>query len=200
MENSNRYSGIHALGTTARLVHLGLAVAGIVALLSGLFAGDYKNIEHWGFSLHRWVGISTAGIVVLRVLLGFAGPQDLRFSSWVPYTREQFSYVKEDLASLRALQLPPRPPHFGMMGLVQFCGLVVFLGAAFSGTVLFFGIEPGRKAQGMLHTIKELHETGLFLILIFLTLHVGGVIMHALQGRHNWRRMFFLNRSGSRTR
>ena len=200
MESSKKYVGIHALSRTAILVHFGLAVVGIAALCSGLFADDYKNIAHWGFSFHRWIGISTASIVLLRVLLGVVGPYDLRFSNWVPYTRERFSYVKEDLGGLRRLDLPPRPPHFGMMGLVQFFGLVVFLLVALSGIVLFWGIQPGQKAQGIVHTVKEFHETGLFFISLFLTLHVGGVIMHALHGRHNWRRMFFLNRSGNQSR
>lgn len=199
MESSRKYTGVHALGTTAKLVHFGMVVIGITALLSGLLADDYKKIEHWGFTAHSWIGITGAVIVLLRVMLGIVGPCDLRFSNWAPCTRERLSYVREDIMSLRKLILPPRPPHFGVAGVVQLFGIAVFLLVALSGTVLFFGIEPGQKARGIVHSVKEVHEVGLFLIPLFLSLHIGGVTLHAMQGRHSWRRMFFLNRPASRT-
>jgi cytochrome b len=197
MESSKKYSGVHALGTTAILVHFGLVVIGITAVLSGLLADDYKKAVHWGFTVHSWIGMAGAAMVLLRLLLGVVGPCDLRFATWVPCTRERLAYVKEDLMSLGSGHLPPRPPHFGLAGLVQVYGLGAFLLVAASGTVLFFGIEPGQKAHGFVHGVKEVHEVGLFLIPSFLALHLGGVIMHAMRGRHAWRRMFFLNRPAS---
>lgn len=199
MESSRKYTGVHALGTTAILVHFGMVVIGIAALLSGLLADDYKKVEHWGFTIHSWIGIAGAAIVLLRVMLGIVGPHDLRFPNWVPYTHERLSYVKEDIISLRTLNLPPRPPHFGVAGLIQLFGLVVFLLVALSGTFLFFTIDPGHKTHGIVHSVKEVHEVGLFLIPLFLTLHTGGVLLHAMQGRHVWRKMFFMNRPAKQT-
>ena len=57
---------------------------------------------------------------------------------------------------------------------------------------MFFYLQPGLKTGGALHFIKELHETGEGVIPIFLALHVGAVLLHALTGRHLWRKMFFL--------
>jgi cbb3-type cytochrome oxidase subunit 3 len=90
------------------------------------------------------------------------------------------------------LQLPERPTHVGMAGLAQALGLFVFLLLALSGIFLFFTIDPGHKSRGIVHAVKEFHEVGLFLILLFLSMHMGAVTMHALRGHHLWRKMIFL--------
>jgi cytochrome b561 len=51
---------------------------------------------------------------------------------------------------------------------------------------------PGHKARGVLHTIKEMHEAVIWLIPIYLGIHIGAVVLHALAGDHRWRRTFFL--------
>ena len=192
MKNREEHTEEHALGVTAILIHLGLVVCGIAALLSGLLAGDYKRIEHLGFTVHSWIGMAGAYVVLMRVALGIVGPPELRFSNWVPYTRERLSYVKEDIMGLLKFRLPDRPTHVGVSGLVQTFGLLAFLVTALSGIFLFFTIDPGQKSRGLVHAVKEFHEAGLSLILIFLSMHVGAVTMHALRGHHLWRRIFFL--------
>lgn len=187
------------LGTSAILLHLGLVVFLTAALISGLLAGDYKKADHLGFIVHSWIGMAGAYVVVLRMALGFVGPPELRFSRWVPYTRQRLSYVKEDIAGLLKLELPERQTHVGMAGLVQSLGLFVLLLAALSGIFLFFTIEPGYKARGIVHAVKEFHEVGLTLISVFLSLHIGAVTLHALRGRHLWRKMFFLKERQSDT-
>ena len=56
---------------------------------------------------------------------------------------------------------------------------------------MFFYLEPGQKAGGVIHFIQDMHEIGEGAIPVFLGLHVGAVILHALFGRHLWRRMVF---------
>ena len=57
---------------------------------------------------------------------------------------------------------------------------------------MFFYLDPGQKASGVLHFIMEIHEIGEGLIPVFIALHAGAVILHALAGRHKWRKMVFL--------
>lgn len=182
----------NSLGPTAILVHLGLAACGIAGLLSGMLAGDYKKAEHLGFTLHSWIGMSGLLLIFLRAALGLVGPPDLRFANWVPCTRERLSSVRDDLVGLLGLHLPQRPTHAGVAGVVQTLGLLAFLSLAMSGGFLFFTIDPGHKSRGIVHAVKEFHEFGLFLMLAFLTMHVGAVIMHAASGRNPWRTMLFL--------
>ncbi len=198
MTDNHRRSPDAPLGFSAILIHLGLVFLGIAAWLTGGLADDYKRMEHHGFTLHAWIGMGLAGFIFLRFLLGVFGTRDLRFSQWVPYTRERLLHVWEDAVGLLRFQLPERPAHRGLAGLVQLFGLLVFLLMSLSGTFLFLSLEPGQKARGLAHAVKELHEAGQFLIPFFLSMHAGAVILHALRGRHLWRRMFFLKEISDR--
>ncbi len=183
------------LDDLTRLIHLGLAVLGVAAWVSGLFAGDYKRPGGLGFSVHRWLGISLSFLVFFRVWMGFYGSKPAAFREWAPINPERLRWVLEDLVNLLRLKLPDRPAHGGLAGVVQIFGLAVFSWMAATGTLMFFFLPPGHKARGLIHFIKELHEAGLWLIPIFLGIHVGAVILHALAGNHLWRRTFFLERS-----
>jgi len=175
-----------------RFIHLGLMVFGILALMTGFLAGDYKHQQHLGFSFHRWFGIGLAAFVALRLWHGFSGPREARFREWVPYTRERLLFIVEDIKTLLNFQLPERPPRQGLSGLVQTFGLAAFAWMGATGALMFFLVTPGGKARGFLHLIKEMHEAGWWLALIFLLIHGGAVILHALAGQDLWRQMFFL--------
>lgn len=185
------------LGPFAILIHLGLFFFGIAAWLTGGLADDYKKFEHSGFTLHSWIGVGLAGFIFLRLLLGLFGPAHLRFTRWMPLTGERLQRVREDIAGLLRFRLPERPTHQGLAGLVQTFGLSVFFLMALTGGVMFFSLEPGQKATGLVHSVKELHEAGELLIPLFLSMHGGAVVLHALRGRHLWRRMLFIRETGN---
>ena len=182
------------LDDLTRFVHLGLALLGVMALVSGLFAGDYKRMAHLGFSYHRWLGLSFSCLLFYRLWLGFYGRQQDLFREWVPFTPARLQLVWEDMINLLRLKLPDRLTREGLAGVVEAFGLAAFAWMAASGALMFFLLEPGHKARGLLHVIKELHEAGLWFIVAFLGIHVGAVLLHALAGHPHWRRAFFLDR------
>lgn len=177
-----------------RFIHLGLMVFGLLALITGFLAEDYKQQHHMGFSFHKWFGIGLAVFVALRLWHGFSGPQEARFREWVPYTRERLFFIGEDIKTLLTFQLPERPPRQGLSGLVETFVLAAFAWMGATGALMFFLMTPGRKAGGFVHLIKELHEAGWWIALVFLCIHGGAVIVHALAGQDLWRPMFFLKR------
>lgn len=182
------------LDEVTRLIHLGLTVFAILALITGLWAGDYKRIHHLGFSVHKWLGLTLSFFMAWRIWIGFFGtPEDL-FSRWVPYNSERLRMVGEDGLNLLRLKLPNRPSHQGLAGLVQTFGLAVFAWMAGTGTLMALFLTPGHKAGGFMHALKEMHELGLWLIVAFLVIHIGAVTLHALTGDHLWRKMFFLEK------
>jgi Ni/Fe-hydrogenase 1 B-type cytochrome subunit len=181
------------LGPSAILIHLGLLIFGLSAGLTGLLADDYKKIEHLGFTVHSWLGIGLAFFAGLRFLTGIAGPRSLRFTRWLPITAARLKLAAEDLAGLLKFRMPERPTHQGLAGVVETFGLAVFFLLAATGVYLYLFLEPGRKALGLVHDVKELHEIGAVLIPAFLSMHAGAVILHALQGKHLWRKMFFIS-------
>lgn len=178
-----------------RLVHLALATLCLVAWVSGQFADDYKRPVHVGFSTHEIIGIGFSIALALRILIGFTGPAQGRFFAWFPFTRKNLRLMIDDLGSMVQLRLPERAPHEGLAGLVQFLGLLAFLMIASTGTVLAIYLEPGTRAAGWLHSVKEIHEAAQVLIPVYLGLHVGGTLVHALVGQDLWREMFFMQKT-----
>lgn len=195
MPDTLSYSSETRLDGFTVAVHLGMMLFGILAWISGDGAGDYKHLHHSGFALHRWLGMATAACVGLRLLYGLWGPEPVRFSAWLPYTGTRWRLIMEDIGGLASLRLPQRPPRQGLASLVEAFGLLVFSWMAATGALIFGYLVPGRKAGGFLHLIKELHEVGEALIPIFLAIHVGAVVLHALAGDHRWRRIFFLRQA-----
>jgi cytochrome b len=187
-------SDLPPLDTVTRLLHLGLAVFGIAAWLTGDWADSYQQAEHLGFDVHRWTGIGLSVCLALRLVYGVIGPREIRFSRWLPYTSERLRLAWADILDLLHGQLPQRPRHQGLSGLVQAYGLAVFAWMAISGSLLFFLLEPGREAGASLEWLMELHEVGETLIPIYLAIHVAAVMIHALLGHDVWRRMFFLKK------
>jgi len=172
-----------------RLIHLLLAILGPAALVSGQFAGDYRRALHTGFDVHRWIGVAMALVLAVRVVWGFAGPRSVRFAQWLPIGAPRLRACVEDLAALARLRLPAREGHEGLAGLVQAIGLAAFAWMAASGALMFVYLEPGARASGWLHTVKELHEGGQAVAIAYVALHAGAVIAHSLAGHPVWQRM-----------
>ena len=155
------------------LLHFGLMIFGVLAWLTGYWAGDYKKVLHLGFMVHKMLGLGTAVFVAARLLHGFCGPEPARFANWVPYNSERVKMILEDIRSLLTLKLPEREPHQGLAALWESFGLAVFTWMTVTGLSMFLFLIPGQKAHGAMHL-------------------VGAVILHALAGDHRWHTIFFL--------
>jgi cytochrome b len=178
-----------------RGIHLALASLCLLAWGSAQFAGDYKRAVHLGFTIHEIVGIGFTVALALRVLVGLLGPQRARFSTWFPFGPDNLRLVLDDLRNAARLRVAQRAPHEGIAGIVQFLGLLAFVLIASTGTLLAFYLEPGARASGWVHGLKEVHEAAQVLIPVYLGLHVGGTLVHALLGDPLWREMFFFGKS-----
>ena len=177
------------------VLHAGITVFGLAAWLTGEWAGDYKTLTYAGFELHRFLGMGLSICILLRLLYGVWGPDQVRWSALIPLDLKAWlGSIKEDLQSLLKRELPDRPRFWGIKGAVQLFGLLVFSWMALTGSLLFTYLHPGHKAHGAVHLIKELHEIGETMIPIFLALHLLGVLLDALWGRGKWRRVLFLER------
>lgn len=180
----------NSLGGAARAIHFGLMLLGAATYFAGDWAGDYKKADHSGFTLHMWLGLTTSVFIFSRVLYGFVGPLQMRFTYWVPYTRERFEQVIEDVQGLLKKQVPDRPLHGGLAGLVQAGGIAVFALMAISGTTMAIFLETGQRATGWIRLVKEVHELSGNLVAMYLIAHVGAVVLHSLMGKPVWQRAF----------
>jgi len=180
------------LDVPTRVLHLGVAVLGVWAYWIGDAAGDYHRPVHPNFILHEYVGLAFTAVLALRILYGFFGPKALRFSAWVPYTRERWAAVKQDLKTLARFRMPEPGVHRGLNALVQSLGLLLFTWQAVCGTVLAIYLVPGQRAVGWLHSLKELHQLASVWIPAYLVLHIGATVLHAITGRQIWKKMVFM--------
>ncbi|MCE5195408.1 MAG: cytochrome b/b6 domain-containing protein [Nitrospiraceae bacterium] len=193
MSKQNIAEQNNSISTFVRIIHLGFIFLGITAWLTGEIADDYKKIEHLGFTIHGWIGIALAVLVAMRLVAGFAGARGDRFSEWMPFGKERLNLIFQDIKNLFKMKLPVRETHQGIAGLVMIYGLAGLVYMAVTGAIMFFYLEPGNKIDnGPMHFVKEMHEFGEFLMPTFLFAHVSAVVLHALQGRHYWKRIIFM--------
>ena len=177
-----------------RTIHLGIMVFALAAYFTGDAADDYKRMEYLGYTIHKWLGMGVSIFILLRIIYGLIGPKAARFSSWVPHTKERLQLAREGLKSALLYQRPKRPAHQGIAGAINALGLLIFSWMALTGSVMFFFLEPGHRAGGLIHFIKEIHEVGETLVPAYFIVHIGAVIIHALYGRDIWRKMFFMKK------
>jgi len=170
----------------AKVLHIGMAAFGIAAFSTGEFAEG--GGESLGYLLHAYLGLSLATFILLRSVRGMAGSGPLRFSGWSPFSRRQWALAAQDLRSLRQFEVPERGMHEGLAGLTQAFGLLVFGWMALTGTGMFF--LTGGPESALLEAVEEVHEIGEALIPLYLTLHVGSVIVHSMAGNPIWKRMW----------
>ncbi|CAK8712709.1 MAG: cytochrome b [Candidatus Electronema aureum] len=188
-------NGNARLANPIRFWHIAIIVLALAALLTGDLADDYKKVEHVGFLLHSNIGVAVFLTLCFYVAYGLFGPQEFRLSRWFPFTKERLRQTGKDLVMLTKFKLPEHKRRQGLAGLVQFFGILVFSWLATTGTLMYFLIEPGSKAQGFVRAVKEAHEVGTALIPVYLALHIGAVLAHSLTGQHVWKEIFFFKNS-----
>ena len=174
----------------AKIIHMGLAVFGIIAYLTA--EGAEHSDGGFGYQLHAYLGLTLMAFIILRILYAYTGPAEMRLSSLSPFSKSQWTQAIEDVKNLLQLKMPERGIHEGIAGLVQAFGLIIFAWMGATGTALYFINE---STNGTLYEIfEETHEVGESLVPLFLILHVGAVITHTLTGKPNWKKMWSLNK------
>lgn len=171
--------------TTARLIHLGLAVFGVAAFLTGELAEDGGRS---GYLIHAYLGLSLAAVMLLRMGTGFGHSRTLGFRHWRLFSREQWLQTRADIVGLLRFKVPEGGQHRGLSGFVQALGLLIFAWMAASGTVLY--LTEGNVSRALFYRLEDFHLLGEGLIPVYLLLHVGAVILHTLVGQPVWQRMF----------
>lgn len=175
----------------AKMIHMGLAIFGVAAFLTGESAEHGANSS--GYLLHAYLGLSLATFIFLRFIGGFIGTGCMRFSGWSPFSRHQWNQAWQDLNSLIRLTIPRRNMHEGLAGLVQAFGLAIFCWMGATGCILFLmGSGP---ESSLFELVEEAHEIGEGAIPLFLALHVGAVIVHLLASEPIWKRMWITRAS-----
>jgi cytochrome b len=181
-----------------RVFHWSVAIGFFVAYLS-----------EDALSLHVWAGLVVGALIVLRIVWGFIGPEHARFSSFIYPPGTVLRYLW-DLLLGRAKRYLGHSPGGGAMVVVLLIGLFATVGTGLelyaieenAGPLAPFvrsgsssgqaqpalereGDQNYRDAERAGEFWKESHEVLANVMLVFVVLHVAGVLLASYVHREN---------------
>ncbi len=176
-----------------RLTHWGVALA---VVLNGLITDD-------GSDMHVWVGYAAIAFLSLRLLWGFVGPSEARFSSFPPSMSAAVDHVYDLLAGKRELHRSHNP--LGTLAIYAMWAALIVVsatGVAMSGApfnaaasapinVAYAdeGYEEAEEEQGeegeSAEWLEETHELAANFLLFLAAVHVAGVSFESWRSRTN---------------
>jgi len=159
-----------------RLFHWTLVVAFTVAYLT---EDDLLNVQFWA-------GCLVGGLVVVRVIWGFVGPEHARFSDFVYAPGDAVRYLR-DLLLFRAKRHLGHSPGGGVMVLLL---LVLLAATVVTGLVVYGGEQQAGPLAGMFtkefgESFEEVHEVVANITLAFIIAHVAAVVFASFAHREN---------------
>jgi cytochrome b len=153
------------------------------------FTSAYLTAEfHIGF-LHTLIGYFLCGLVLARIVWGFAGNEYARFRSFIFSPAETIAYVR----SLRS----GKPIHYfghnpagalmvfallGMLALIFLSGLTTLAVIDFEGPLLFL---INYFDDNTSYAVRHLHGWLVDAALILIPLHLLGVVSGTIQHKEN---------------
>lgn len=142
-------------------------------LLVLCFCLNYFFLEH-GSSFHQAVGYTAALLVVIRIVWGFVGPDNARFSHFIP----SLSGIKTHFLELKRREVNQTQGHNPLGSLMVFLILGLFLLQAITG----FLREEINALYGD-STLTFIHSMSANSIFILAIIHIIAVIVTAYIGR-----------------
>ena len=156
---------VRVWGVVVRLLHWSLVVTVVASWWT-----------RYGFGrVHEWWGYAAAGVVTLRVLWGFIGPEHARFARFVKSPANTRAYFREVLKNQA-----DRHIHHNPLGAWMVVALLVTVSAVcFSGwlytTDRFWGLE----------WVENLHDGLTWCLILLLCGHLSGVLWGSLRDKEN---------------
>ena len=153
-----------------RLFHWSLAVAVVGAWLSGEYGGyDWQDA-------HSYFGFTALGLLIFRVVWGFAGPRHARFSALIP----KFGALVSELRSLPGRGGREPVGHSSLASLAVVAMLLAVLVQAVSGLfmtddVFFDGPWRMMVESDTAKIFEEAHHTASTIIAVLVGLHVFAI-------------------------
>jgi cytochrome b len=184
-----------------RLFHWTLVIAFTLAYFSQ--EGPFEDLlermdENWVQNVHVWAGYTIAGLLLFRLVWGFAGPRHARFGDFVRGPRETLRYVW-DVLTLRAPRYLGHNPAGGAMAVILLLSLTITVVAG----LMLYGADKGLgplagllldSSEAAIHSIEEVHEFFANLTLLLVVGHLVGVIWESLLHRENLARAMITGR------
>jgi len=138
--------------------------------------------------LHNNAGYAVLGLVLLRIIWGFAGTRHARFRDFVYPPAEVQGFLRDTFRQ-RAQRYLGHNPAGGLMVIVMLLSLII---TTLTG-IAFYGAEDGAGPLAMLagspewsrEMLEEVHEFFANLMVVLVVVHIVGVIVESRLHREN---------------
>lgn len=165
MSNSPTGARVRVWDALVRVLHWSLVLSVATAWLTRHSPGRW----------HEWLGYAALAIVAVRVAWGFLGSRHARFADFVRAGPATVAYARDVLAHREVRYLGHNPLGGWMvLALLALVALVGFTGWLYT-TDRYWGVE----------WVEDMHETLSNLLLLFVALHVAGVVFTSVRHREN---------------
>jgi len=179
MEQQDASVTIKVWDAPVRLFHWLLLALVTLSVSTGYLGG---NLMRW----HIWSGCAILGLLIFRLLWGFAGSGTARFAGFVRGPRAALGYAR-GLLSRRPSHTPGHNPLGGWM-------VVLLLASALLQAVTGLFSNDDIATEGPLYdkvskatsdAITAVHTTNAVVLLALIGLHVAAVLFYLLYKREN---------------
>jgi cytochrome b len=148
-----------------RLFHWGLVASFAIAWLTSSSRDE----------THQWLGLAAASLIAIRLAWGFIGSHYARFTQFIRRPANVLAYLIAILRGKEARYIGHNPAG-GMMVLALLAGVsATGLTGYLMTTDTWFGDET-------IQTVHSLLANGM---LLFIALHIGGVILASVRHKEN---------------
>lgn len=147
-----------------------------------------------GFEAHEVLGLTIAGLLLIRLLLAFSSIPEANWRHLLPWlsgsgrkalateiSAQSAGWMKGRLAPPEEGETVARMAH-GLM-------LLTAIGIAAAGVILFFGWNEHGRQTDLIGLVGDVHTTLVNIFLALLAAHVLAVILHQRQGHNILARM-----------
>lgn len=131
-----------------------------------LFLLNYWVLEE-GDPPHKWAGYIILGLLSLRIIWGFIGPERARFTNFFPTPTR----VKHHIHQLRCQQVDPCEGHNPLGGAMVIALMLMLLFTGLTGWLQTFREYRGEE------WLEDLHEFAANFTLMLVIIHISAVFI-----------------------
>lgn len=163
----------------------------VACFFTALVTGDHDRVR----DLHVFCGYVMLGLIVFRVVWGFAGTRYARFGSFPFAPRAAIAYGLAVLRARAARHLGHNPAgSLAIYLLLALGGLLCVTGIVVLGAEESQGIFRSLDNRPLGDFVRALHEVLAWSMFALVLAHVGGVVVESLLHRENLARAMFNGR------
>lgn len=177
-----------------RRLHLSVALLVTIQIVIGLVMGRHTLFL---VKTHFYLGLVIAAIVLLHWAWLLTRERQL-LGHLFPWTPSSLRAAVSDAIDAAGGKLPQSGPSgSSLAGLVHGLGLLALTAVAALGTTIFVLLELRLGRSELAETIKDLHTTFAWILIVYWCGHFLLAAVHEAQGDHVIARMFRLGNSES---